>query len=139
MHRGRVRVIVADQMYADAECAKSWVVQRRDVKPAVAPRYENVREGIVGSRRACGPVACRDAENDVAASRVERIASEAAALGPPRVFDALAQVPRDQGGNVVLEPLAARVREGEIVGISAHPQSTRREPISRRPRRASDG
>ena len=51
---------------------------------------------------------------------------EAAALRRPRVLEAGAELAGQQLGEAVLEALAARVREGQVVGIGADTQCRRR-------------
>src|SRR6185503_20106929 len=50
---------------------------------------------------------------------LQRVAYEAAPLGPPRVVERRVTIRGEQLRQAVLEPVAGLVREGKIVGIGA--------------------
>src|SRR5690348_1077283 len=140
MDGGCVRIIVTDEMHANAQPAKGRIVERREVESTVAAGHEHIRRTVVRVCGTHGSVPGRHAEDDVTRSRVQRVAYEAATLRPPRVLDACAQITRQQRRNLVLEAFATLVRERQVVRVGAYTQRRAgRPPCARRPCNAGDG
>src|SRR5215213_2385864 len=116
MRRRRVCTVIPDDLDTDNKLAKLRVVERSDGEIALPSRHEYIGRAIIGR---CGLnllEVSRHPRNDIAESRLERLAYEPPPLRPPCIVERFAKLVRHDFHDLVFETLAGAVRERQIIG-----------------------
>ena len=125
---GRIVVVVAGDLDADRQRLQRRRVERIDAQMTIAARDERVGGPVVAPRRLQQSVLRRDADHDVAAPGIERVADEAAPLRQPEVLERPA-AGRARRASAILfsKPSPRCVRERQVVRIGADAQRRLRD------------
>src|SRR3954447_27055077 len=138
MNRWRIGSVVADDLDADLQSCELRIVEGCDLKSVFATGGEHVCRAIIGLGGAQPLQPGRNAGDEIAAPGIERVANEAAPLGPPSVFEVSMEGLGDDSGDRVLEALLLLVRKGQVVGVSTDAQVSCRCRGGEQQRRRSD-